>query len=270
MTERVRVLPCFGGEVTLRASGRDAEIALIAAESVLRRLHGELTTFEADSALSRLNDDPRPVVESTLYVLRLAAAVEPAGRLSGGLVDATIGSPGVYDAWRTVGVNLRRTAVVRPAGVRIDSGGLAKGMAADLVAHRLGARASFAVECLGDLRVGGQAGRSRPVQVTDPFGGTEPVAILGLRSGAVATSGTTRRAGHLIDPRTGESADTGIVQATAIAPTGLEAEVRAKGALLAGPRGAARHLPDGGVLVLGSGAVVDVPRDTRAGRLAAA
>jgi thiamine biosynthesis lipoprotein len=106
--------------------------------------------------------------------------------------------------------------------------------------------------------------------VTDPFGGEEPVAILGLRSGAVATSGTTRRRGHLIDPRTREPADTGIVQATALAPTGLEAEVRAKGALLAGPRGAARHLPDGGVLVLRSGAVVDVPRDARTGLMAAA
>jgi thiamine biosynthesis lipoprotein len=148
--------------------------------------------------------------------------------------------------------------------VRIDSGGLAKGMAADLVARRLGARASYSVECLGDLRVGGQAGRSRPVRVADPFGGPEPVAIFGLRSGAVATSGTTRRAGHLIDPRTREPADTGVVQATAIAPTGFEAEVRAKGALLAGPRGAARHLPDGGVLVLASGAVVEIPRDARA------
>jgi thiamine biosynthesis lipoprotein len=142
--------------------------------------------------------------------------------------------------------------------VRLDSGGLAKGLAADLVAERLAGHASWAVECLGDVRVGGAEGRPRPVQVADPFGGGAPVATLRVVAGAVATSGTTCRTGHLIDPRTGEPADTGIVQATALAPTGLEAEVRAKTALLAGLGDASRHLPHGGVLVLGSGAVVEV------------
>jgi FAD:protein FMN transferase len=96
------------------------------------------------------------------------------------------------------------------------------------------------------------------VRVADPFGGDAPVATLPVVEGAIVTSGTTRRTGHLIDPRTGEPADTGIVQATALAPTGLEAEVRAKAALLAGPRDAARHLPHGGVIVLASGAVAEV------------
>ena len=39
------------------------------------------------------------------------------------------------------------------------------------------------------------------------------------------------------------------MQATAVAPTALEAEIRAKAALLSGPDGAAAWLPDGGVLV---------------------
>ena len=43
---------------------------------------------------------------------------------------------------------------------------------------------------------------------------------------------------------------------TALAPTALEAEVRAKAALLAGPEDAADHLPHGGVLVLASGEIV--------------
>ena len=48
----------------------------------------------------------------------------------------------------------------------------------------------------------------------------------------------------------------GIVQATALAPTALEAEVRAKAALLAGPDDAPDHLPHGGVLVLASGEIL--------------
>jgi thiamine biosynthesis lipoprotein len=77
--------------------------------------------------------------------------------------------------------------------------------------------------------------------------------------GAVATSGVTRRAWgdahHLVDPRTGRPADTGIVQVTALARTALQAEVRAKTALLAGPEDAAHVLAGGGVYVTDDGGV---------------
>ena len=42
-------------------------------------------------------------------------------------------------------------------------------------------------------------------------------------------------------------------QATAIAPTAVEAEIRAKAAVLSGPDGAADWLPHGGVLVFDDG-----------------
>jgi thiamine biosynthesis lipoprotein len=256
VTERVRTLDCFGGQVSVRAAGTGATgleppAALVVTEALLRRIHAQLTCFDADSALSRVNEDPRTVVPAGPLVRRLAAAVAPAGRLSGGLVDATLRGD-----WE--GVSAGAEVVVRRPGVRLDSGGLAKGMAADMVAARLAGHASFSVDCMGDLRVGGGAGRPRPVRVADPFGGEEPVATVRIRDGGVATSGTSRRRGHLLDPRTGEPADTGVVQATAFAPTGLEAEVRAKAALLAGPRGAEAHLPHGGILVLASGAVVEL------------
>ena len=74
-------------------------------------------------------------------------------------------------------------------------------------------------------------------------GTTSVLAELTLTDGAAATSGVTRRGWHLIDPSTGRPARTGIVQATALAPTALEAEVRAKAALLAGPGGGARPPP---------------------------
>ena len=95
-----------------------------------------------------------------------------------------------------------------------------------------------------------------------PFGG-EPAAAIALRDGAVATSGVDARlwgaaAHHLLDPATGEPAWTGVVSATALAPTAAEAEALAKAALLAGPLAGrallARH--GGGVLVLEDGAPV--------------
>jgi hypothetical protein len=46
---------------------------------------------------------------------------------------------------------------------------------------------------------------------------------------------------------------TGVVQATAFAPTALEAEVRAKAAVLSGPEGAPAWLTHGGVVVFDDG-----------------
>ena len=98
-------------------------------------------------------------------------------------------------------------------------------------------RGSFAVDCGGDLRFGGAP---RRLEVADPFGGP-PLHVFEVRDGAVATSGIGRRswldasgrpAHHLLDPATGRPAFTGVVQATALAPTALEAEWRAKAAVL--------------------------------------
>ena len=78
------------------------------------------------------------------------------------------------------------------------------------------------------------------------------------RPGAVATSSILARrwrgpdgrpAHHLLDPATGRPAFTGLVQVSALAPSGVEAEAVAKAALLAGPRELVHRLPHGGIAV---------------------
>jgi FAD:protein FMN transferase len=272
MREHERTVDVFGGQVTLRAAGREAPLALAVAEALLRRMHAALTRFDATSELCRLNADPRARVPASPLVRRLAAAVPYAGEVSDGLVDATVepnlhrdnrapegdpqpATPDPHRAWATVSADAE--AVSRPPGVALDSGGLAKGLAADLIADRLRDLPSFAVECLGDVRVGGP---ERPLLVSSPWDDGAILATLPLTDGAAATSGVTRRGWHLIDPGTGKPARTGVVQATAFAPTALEAEVRAKAAVLAGPAAAADHLPHGGLIVLDDGAMTAVRR----------
>ena len=312
--EAQRTFPCFGGTVTVHVRARGEARSAGAAEQARRFLldaHERLSRFKPDSELSRLNRDPRPDVPATPLLRSLAAAVAIAGANSGGLVDATLlgaieeagyresldrgtpiplaealasrerrapASPHPSSGWRLVGADEDAGTVVRPAGVGIDSGGIAKGLLADLLATELAEYRAYAVDCCGDIRIGGSAGLERRVLVDDPFGG-EPIHELPMREGAAATSGIGRRcwrgpdgrpAHHLLDPSSGEPAFTGIVQATALAKTALLAETRAKAALLSGPEGAAAWLPEGGVLVHDNGEPEIVPAgQTRKPRLVA-
>jgi thiamine biosynthesis lipoprotein len=282
--ETVEQFECFGATVTMQASG-EAEIVRLGlrrAREIGEEVHRRLTRFDPASDLCRLNADPRELVPAHPLVRRFAEAVHWAGEVSVGLVDATC-LPAVEAAgyrahwtpedasddrraddelsqWRPAwaSVSVIGDAVSRPPGTRLDSGGLGKGLAADLMAAALAACATFVVNCGGDLRIGGLQALERPVDVAG-IDGEAPIHRLMIARGAVATSGVTRRAWqdghHLIDPRSGRPADTGLLQVTAVARTGLQAEVRAKTALLGGTAAAAKTLTGGGVYVTQDGSV---------------
>jgi thiamine biosynthesis lipoprotein len=267
--------------------------------------HDAFSRFEPGSELARLNADTRESVPASAVMRRLVRAIVDAWRLSGGLVDATLvgeieqagyrehfGGESVPLADALAAAPARAPArprrdsrlgevsvddvagtVTRPPGMRFDSGGLAKGLFGDILAEVLGLHAGFAIDCAGDVRFGGAAGVVRPVQVASPFDDAI-LHVFELVAGAAATSGIGRRswldaAGrpthHLLDPESGRPAYTGLVQVTALAPTGVEAEARSKAALLRGPREGAGVLVFGGVLVDDDGGVRVLGSRLRAG-----
>jgi thiamine biosynthesis lipoprotein len=297
--EAHRAFRCFGGTVTIHLLASDpgeGEALAATAEARLLDAHDRLSRFIEESELSRLNRDPRPEVPVSPLMSSLANAARMAGARSGGLVDATLigeleragyrdsfgdreplplaealsrhearaaARPSPARRWSQVQVDEEAGTVTRPPGVRLDGGGIAKGLLADLLAATLRGHRAYAVDCCGDIRVGGSTDKRRRVLVGDPFGG-EPIHELRLSEGAAATSGIGRRcwigpdgqlAHHILDPGRGKPAFTGVVQATAIAPSALLAEVHAKAALLSGPERAAEWLPHGGVIVLDGGEV---------------
>ncbi|MGD0198284.1 MAG: FAD:protein FMN transferase [Solirubrobacteraceae bacterium] len=292
-TESIESFECFGGHVNVIVMGAGpAGTPRAAAAMVKRRMldwHLQFSRFEPESELSKLNADPRETVPVSPLMARLLEATIGAAQQSGGLVDATLvgeieaaGYDGHFDApslplrvalalapprhpggpsqrtgWRQVTLDRRALTVTRPAGLRFDSGGIAKGMFGDILAEMLDGHTSFAIDCGGDVRLGGSGRIERPVQVASPFS-AEILHTFALHGGAVATSGIGKRswldsagrpAHHLLDPATGLPAYTGIVQVTAIAPTGVEAEWRTKAALLSGPQRASEWLPHGGLVV---------------------
>ena len=296
MTEAHARFDCFGSTceayVIGDVPGRSARQAVALVRSFLLDWHERFTRFDADSELSRLNADTRRTVPVSVEMARFVEAVVQAAQLTGGLVDATMlgeieaagyradlgtslplpralelapprqpAGPSHHRRWDRIELDRATGTVTIPDGVALDSGGLAKGLAADLLAETLAAHATFAVNAAGDVRVGGAERIPRRVHVASPFDGST-LHTFSLADAGVATSAIGRRswlgadgapAHHLLDPATGSPAFTGVVQATAIAPTALEAETRAKAAVLSGPEGGTAWLVDGGVLVLEDG-----------------
>jgi thiamine biosynthesis lipoprotein len=282
----------MGSQARVVVAGRSSADAVQSARAFLEDYEARLSRFRPDSELCALNAAPAAAVPASPLLRRAVAAALWAARRSGGLVDPTLlpeleaagydrdrrapeldlaaaliaapnrapAGPHPAARWRAVVVDDARGVVRRPPGVRIDSGGIGKGLAADLLAERLAAHDRWAVDCGGDLRVGGRAAATRPfeVEVAHPLT-SGSVHTLSLTEGAVATSGLDvrlwrgrggRPAHHLLDPATGAPAWTGLIAATAVAPTAAEAETRAKAALLSGPRGARRRLERHGGLIV--------------------
>jgi thiamine biosynthesis lipoprotein len=169
--------------------------------------------------------------------------------------------------WLQIRVDDEHGTITRPPGLRLDLGGSGKGHVADLVARHFAGLGAWVVDCGGDIRVGG----TRTIHIAHPLR-EQPAARLLVAGGALATSCIVgrawlrrdgRRAHHLLDPATGEPAWSGLLSATALAPTTLHAETLAKIALLRGPQGARETLARrGGVLVHATGDVELVGRVT--------
>jgi thiamine biosynthesis lipoprotein len=167
--------------------------------------------------------------------------------------------------WRAVEVDDRAGVICRPPGLELDLGGSVKGWAADVLAMWLARHGRCAVDCGGDLRVEAGSGEPWEIRVRHPLTGAT-AHTLRVRAGGVATSGIDARlwerpgggfAHHLIDPATASPAWTGLLTATALAPSALEAEALAKAALLSGAAAGRRLLSAhyGGVLVHDDGTV---------------
>jgi len=241
----------------------------------IEALEGRWSRFLPDSEISELTRRAGEwVTLSTDSVLLVERALD-AWRLTVGRFDPTVlgaviragydrsfdrlgpsaGSGASSLTVGAAGIEVEGDRVRLPRGVGFDPGGIGKGLAADLVvADALAAGAAGAcVNLGGDLRVAGappdDPSTDRPptgsaawtVAVEHPAS-TDPLALLGLHDGAVATSTTLRRRWtaegeerhHLIDPWTGAPSTSDLTLAAVVTAEAWVAEVLAKSVLLRG------------------------------------
>jgi thiamine biosynthesis lipoprotein len=225
-----------------------------------------LSRFLSDSELSFLNrHGGNPMRVGDLLWSVLDAALEAAGSTDG-IYDPTMlrqletaGYDRTFDevrssqaaasrpasaggAWRLIRRDRSRRLVTLPNGVGLDFGGIAKGMAVDAAIELLAADGlqPAAVEAGGDLRVLGVPLHANgwQVAITLPTGHQ----TVTLRQGAIATSSRSYRRWlqgaeeqhHILDPRSGVPARSGLWSVTVTAARCVQADVAAKTAFILG------------------------------------
>src|SRR3954465_13341196 len=244
-------LPIMGTQAHLIAVQGDPEL-LDEARERLVELHNKWTRFETDSEVSRINAAAGSAVEVSPETVLLVGLAVTAWAWTEGRYDPS-GNSGC-DGVKVDTENMRITVA---AGTSLDFGGIAKGLAADLVVADLldGGAIGACVNIGGDLRVSGVAPRRGGWIV----GVDHPrqhflASCLRVQDGAVATSSRMKRtwgpaSGHLhqlIDPATGMPARTPVQSVTVVTDEGWYAEALAKAAFLAGPDEGARVLEAAG------------------------
>ncbi len=258
--------------IHLLASHAEGEAAIAVASRWLERFEAEVSRFRPDSDTSALNRDGRVQARPRLQACVRASLW--AAELTGGLVDplvtrhleaagydhsradgpeldwdvglrelpAHVAEPDPLGRWRLLSV---QDGVIRlPDAAAYDPGAVGKGLAADTMLAICREEAPGAemvcVDCGGDVALWSD-GEPWSVELHDPRS-RQPWTTVEIACGGLATSAVTRRMWradgqvrhHLLSPADGRPINCGLAGVAALAGSALEAEVRAKWALLSG------------------------------------
>jgi thiamine biosynthesis lipoprotein len=269
--------------ITFSALGTTAAL-LVADDQAVHAAHAVLVAeieaidlacsrFRGDSELSSVNANAgRDTRVSARFIEALEVALR-AARLTGGLVDPTVGSAmrvlgydRDFDAidrtgpeltvslervpgWQTIALDRRRATVRVPRGVELDFGATAKALCADRAARAIAnaTGTGVLVSLGGDVAIDGPPPREGwTLLIADDHAAatnTDGEHIV-VRNGGVATSGTTVRRWwrgvqelhHLIDPETGRPARERWRTVSVAAGSCVDANIASTAAIVLGAR----------------------------------
>ena len=253
--------------MNLTAYGENASAALDAAEETLRTLDAKLDRHDETSTVSALNRDG--TVEDA-ELAQLTDIAQTIGELSGGAFDPTVAP--VMDAWDFTGdaprvpsdeelsallahVGLEKLSVdgntiALSDGAQLDLGGIAKGYAADLLRAQLEKEGvtSATLDLGGDVFVMGRKtdGSDWRIAVKDPADTESYLGVVSAADKFIVTSGVYERYfeengvryHHILDPKTGCPAESGLVSVTVLCENGAWADALSTACFVLGPDGA--------------------------------
>jgi FAD:protein FMN transferase len=212
------VAPMMGTTVTIDVRDPDIDAAVLhRAVAVLAELEARFTTYCPDSEVCRIDSGELSIADAHSDVREVLNACAVLRAESGG----------AFDAFRSG---------------HLDPSGYVKGWAAEGAADvlRAGGATSFAMNVGGDIVCAGEPAPGVPwrIGVRDPDDAGRIVLVIGVRNGAVATSGLYERGPHVRHAETGATpADW--VSITVLAPDLGTADAIATAALAMGEKGPA-------------------------------
>lgn len=238
-----------------------AGVALHQVEAWMRRVEAELSRFQPQSDLSRLNAVAGAAYRAGDILWQVTDLALATAQATGGRFDPTLGqalcaagydrsfdrlapdeaaaapSPHRPGAWQDILLDAATHTITLPPDVALDLGGIAKGWAADQALHLLEPFGPALVDAGGDLAVGAPPPDAPGwgLGIADPLQPEADVAMVQLAGCGLATSGADHRRWqqrnhiqhHILDPLTGKPALTDLLTASVIAPTAVEADVQA-------------------------------------------
>lgn len=266
----------------LASEAPEPEQSFAMTQTFIEKCEQHFTRFKATSELSALNRSAGDWFSVSPEMLELLILAMECHRATNGIFDPSIlpdlqsaGYTQSFDQLREHGADSnpshgKRSAripfsaieidslqgrVRLPLGMQIDLGGIAKGWVAERGAALLAENASACgVNAGGDMfLIGHPQGQDHwEVALEDPREPSKDLMTLLVDHGAVATSSIAKRIWqqgdvkrhHLIDPRTGDPAETPWLSVTVFASTAVYAETFAKSVLIAGPEQAGALLND--------------------------
>ena len=264
----------MGSQIVLwleHADADEAHDACAMVEDLFAAAEQRMSRFRPDSELSQLNARSGEWVSVSRLLWQVISHALALAQETDGLFDPTVGNALLASGYtasfdptqrdrtgsgeagaaslggcrQQVELDPLRHAVRLPAGVRLDLGGIGKGYTAQMAVDALAAWGPCLVDAGGDV-LAGDAPAGQPgwlVGVAQPSEHDAELALeLWLNNAALATSGVDyrwwrqdgQRRHHLIDPRTGQPAETDLLTATVLAADGGEAEAWAKALLILG------------------------------------
>lgn len=259
--------------ITMQATGPDAEAVLMAAEEQMQARERQWSVTNPDSEIYAINHSDGNMVEISLDTAKLIQFALDMSAQTDGALDPTIYP--VLTAWGfTTGsyqvpdqdtidellsavdyrnIHLKDSSVTIEDGVQIDLGAVAKGYIGDEVADLL--REQGVTSALINLGGNVQTIGTKPdgslwrIGVRNPFADGN-LGVLQVEDMAVVTSGGYERyftdeAGntywHIIDPKTGYPADSGLVSVTVAASEGKRCDALSTALFVMGPEQAADY-----------------------------
>lgn len=251
-----RVGRSMGSPLRLTTPAPQVDAAWAAVVDTFERAEHDLTRFDRDSPLSRLNAGAgkglRAVPVMLAAALRMAqrayrasegifdpriiGALEDAGEHAGVVLPSSPAELRADESWLRLDGRRGLAALDTP----VDLGGIGKGLALRWAARAVRGLGvdDFLIEAGGDIvAVGAPLAEPAWMIAIEQPGSKDPAAVVALRDCAIATSSIAVRswvgpdgkpAHHLIDPRTGRPASAGLTSVTVAASDPAWAEVRSK------------------------------------------